>query len=197
MNEYPIEKRVHERFGEPVRRYPDAGGAALVDTARVQQTTRGGGRRHGGGRCAVGDAKPALGPVHLSAAQAQLWYFTQLAPGNPVYNGAFVIRKRGPFEVNSFRAALNEIVRRHEILRSTFEMGDEAGAGHPSRGDPRTVARRPAAFPADQREREADSLADAEARRPYQVERGPLIRPRLVALGGLPSARPGDAPPGL
>jgi surfactin family lipopeptide synthetase A len=160
-----------------------AGMAALVDAARVQQATD------------VADLDAALGgvrsvtrrshsgPAPLSAAQAQLWYFTQLAPGNPVNNGALVVRKSGPFEVNPFRAALNEIVRRHEILRSTFEVVD---------GDPVQVVH-PAAhlelplvdlgsLPAHQREREADSLAAADARRPYQVERGPLIRPRLIRL---------------
>jgi amino acid adenylation domain-containing protein len=124
-------------------------------------------------------------PAPLSVAQEQLWYFSQLVPGNPVYNEAVTIRKDGPFDVDAFRSAFREIVRRHEIWRSTFEVVDDEPL--------QVVHQSPAlALPlvdlgwmarADA-EREAGRMAAAEARKPYALSRGPLIRPLLVRISG-------------
>lgn len=45
-------------------------------------------------------------------------------PGNPVYNEAVTIRKEGTFDPDAFRSAFRELIRRHEIWRSTFEVRD-------------------------------------------------------------------------
>jgi amino acid adenylation domain-containing protein len=120
-------------------------------------------------------------PVPLSPAQEQLWYFSQLAPGNPAYNESVTIRKEGPLDLKSFRAAFNELVRRHEIWRSTFQLFD---------GEPRQVVH-PAptyelplldlsALPRHDAEREATKVAADGAKRPYDLDQGPLVRPLLV-----------------
>src|SRR5437588_10194189 len=59
-------------------------------------------------------------PVPLSFAQQRLWFIDQLVPGNPVYNGSSAMRLAGPLNIAAFQESLNEIVRRHEILRTTF-----------------------------------------------------------------------------
>ena len=120
------------------------------------------------------------GPAPLSAGEAQLWYFTQLAPDNPVYTGAFVIRKVGPFEVGSFRAAFNEIVRRHEILRSTFELvdGEPMQVVHPAT----VLELRSSTWARCLRINASASRSAGRRRRPYQVDRGPPIRPRPIRL---------------
>lgn len=121
-----------------------------------------------------------LGSAPLSPAQEQLWYFSRLAPDNPVYNEAVSIRKDGPLDLRAFRAAFNEILRRHEIWRSTFAVdeGRPVQIVHPAptlelpvidiRGTPVAA-----------REREAVRIVAQEARVPYDLEQGPLIRPLL------------------
>ena len=124
-----------------------------------------------------------LRPACLSVAQEQLWYFSQLAPGNPVYNEAVTIHKDGAFEVDAFREAFREIVRRHEIWRSTYELRD----GEPTQVvHPVPELQLPLVdlshLPGPEAEREAAVIAAEEARRPYSLERGPLVRPTLVKL---------------
>jgi amino acid adenylation domain-containing protein len=117
----------------------------------------------------------------LSTAQEPLWYFSRLAPDDPVYNEAVSIRKNGPLDVDALRFAFNELVRRHEIWRSTFEVID---------GEPMQVVQQPTTFELPvidlsekartEAEAEAAAIAAADARLPYQLDRGPLLRPRLV-----------------
>jgi len=121
------------------------------------------------------------GPAPLSVAQEQLWYFSQLAPENPVYNEAASIRKDGPLDLDALTRAFNEIVRRHEIWRTTFAIEG---------GRPLQVVHAPQAFDlplidlsslaGPEREPAATRLVAEEARRPYLLTEGPLVRPLLV-----------------
>jgi Condensation domain len=61
------------------------------------------------------DGNPAL-----SFAQQRLWFLDQFEPNNSVYNVPIGLRLRGPLNVASLERSLNEIVRRHEALRTTF-----------------------------------------------------------------------------
>ena len=119
----------------------------------------------------------------LSVLQEQLWYFTQLSPDIPVYNEMFAIYKDGPLDVDALRSAFTELVRRHEILRSTFGEVDSVPMQrvHP----PPTWAlplvdlsgmSRPDA------EQEATRMAIEDTRPPFDLTTGPLIRPRLVRI---------------
>lgn len=121
--------------------------------------------------------------VSLSAAEEQLWYFSQLAPDSRAYNESVVLIKSGPFDVDAFRAAFIEIIRRHEAWRSTFVVVD----GEPTRmvHSDRLVELSLldlTAMPRDEAERRAADIAAEEARRPYQLDRDPLIRPRLIRV---------------
>jgi amino acid adenylation domain-containing protein len=122
-------------------------------------------------------------PARLSFAQEQMWYFSRLAPESPVYNEAITIRKDGSFDHRAFVRAFNEIVRRHEAWRTTFGLLDGETVQcvrHPPTIDlplhDLSSRSRPEA------EREAASLAAADALVPYDLVTGPLIRPRLVRL---------------
>ena len=121
------------------------------------------------------------GPAPLSIVLEQVWYFSQLEPDNPVYNEAVSIRKEGQFDVTAFRAAFNEIVRRHEIWRSTFEVldGEPVQVVHPAPTWELPVVDL-SAMPAAECEAEAVRMAGEEARRPYDLARGPLLRPLLI-----------------
>src|SRR5215207_2560073 len=61
-------------------------------------------------------------PPPLSLTQQRLWFFDQLHPGSPLYNIASAVRLTGHLDVGTLEQSLNEIVRRHEILRTTFRQ---------------------------------------------------------------------------
>ena len=60
------------------------------------------------------------GSAPLSFAQQRLWLLDQLQPDSSVYNMTQIIRLKGSLNFKSIEAALNEVRRRHEILRQTF-----------------------------------------------------------------------------
>ncbi|MDQ3942480.1 MAG: condensation domain-containing protein, partial [Actinomycetota bacterium] len=124
------------------------------------------------------------GPAPLSFAQERLWFLDQLEPGNPVYNRPAAVRLTGPLDVRALERGLSEIVRRHEILRTTFP----AEAGRPVQ---RIAPPRPLSLtvtdlgglPESEREAQARRLAREETRRPFELARGPLLRASLLRLG--------------
>ncbi len=127
---------------------------------------------------------PAAG-VPLSFAQQRLWFLDQMVPGNPFYNIPASLWVTGRLDVPALAAALSEVVRRHEALRTTFRSVD---------GLPVQVIAPPSpqplplvdltALPAARREEETRRLAALEAQRPFDLARGPLVRSGLVRLEG-------------
>ncbi|MEG4045367.1 amino acid adenylation domain-containing protein [Microcoleus sp. Pol17_C1] len=120
----------------------------------------------------------------LSWNQQQLWFLAQLAPDTPVYNEPCTIRFPGAIDVNSLSKALNEIIKRHESLRTRFITVD---------GQPIQVIAPPAdtfnlAFvdlkqlPVNQREAEALRLATIETKQPFDLTSSPLLRATLMQL---------------
>src|ERR1051325_5365117 len=76
-----------------------------------------------------GESMPESSPIEqtsreralpLSFAQQRLWFLEQLDPGNPIYNIASALRLHGQLNVDALERTLNEIVRRHESLRTAF-----------------------------------------------------------------------------
>ncbi|HEY2511183.1 MAG TPA: condensation domain-containing protein, partial [Polyangiaceae bacterium] len=130
-------------------------------------------------------AAPRSGPLALSFAQQRLWFLEQLEPGNPTYNIASAARLEGTLDVEALRRTFQEIVRRHEALRTTFasENGAPHQVVHPASTWPLPIVALDA-LTADEREVELARLASAEARRPFSLEQGPLLRATLVRLGG-------------
>jgi hypothetical protein len=63
-------------------------------------------------------------PLALSFAQERLWFLDQLEPGNPFYNVALALGLKGPLDEAALRRGINEVVRRHEVLRTTFPAVD-------------------------------------------------------------------------
>src|SRR5580692_10040100 len=59
-------------------------------------------------------------PIPLSLPQERVWFFEQLSPGNMAYNFQATVSLHGQVDVVALRAALDEIVRRHEIFRTGF-----------------------------------------------------------------------------
>ncbi len=122
------------------------------------------------------------GPAPLSFAQEQIWLHGQFAEG--LYNESVTVYRRGPLDLPALRRSLAEIIRRHEAWRTTFKEID---------GRPVQVVQPPFELNIetvdlrdllpDQREPEGLRLACEEARVPFDMERGPLLRAMLVRLG--------------
>ncbi|MEA2124473.1 MAG: hypothetical protein QOI80_1255, partial [Solirubrobacteraceae bacterium] len=121
----------------------------------------------------------------LSVAQEAVWYVGVLDPGRLSYNETVSIRKDGPLDVDALRRAFAEILRRHEPWRTTFENrgGRPVQVVHPVPPVDLPVTDLSALTEA-QAERQAVRLAAARSRMPYDLRRGPLVRPRLVRFPG-------------
>jgi amino acid adenylation domain-containing protein/non-ribosomal peptide synthase protein (TIGR01720 family) len=143
---------------------------------------------------AVDDEKPAtLVPIPrrrdankapLSFSQQRLWFLHQLNPASPVYNMPSALRMEGRLDRRALAASLRDIVRRHESLRATFQ----AALGRPLQIiDPQARVELPlvdlSALAPERRLLEAAALAQDEARRPFNLAAGPLLRALLVKLG--------------
>jgi amino acid adenylation domain-containing protein/non-ribosomal peptide synthase protein (TIGR01720 family)/FkbM family methyltransferase len=123
------------------------------------------------------------GELPLSFAQQRLWILDQLEPGSPAYNIPAVVQLTGPLHIAALAHSLTEIARRHAALRTTFV----AEAGRPVQViAPATPLPLPLVdlreFPATVRQTEALRLAAQEARRPFDLARGPLLRLCLLRL---------------
>ena len=122
-------------------------------------------------------------PLPLSFAQQRLWFLNQLEHGNSVYNTPIAVRLSGRLNVAALQESLSEIKRRHEVLRTTFEVIDN----HPVQviAGPRPLALPIidlCALPREAREATAKRLATEEARRPFDLARGPVLRTTLLSL---------------
>ncbi|HEX6292480.1 MAG TPA: amino acid adenylation domain-containing protein [Herpetosiphonaceae bacterium] len=126
---------------------------------------------------------PREAPLPLSFAQQRLWFVDQLAQGMSAYNMPAAVRLRGRLDAPALERALAEVVRRHEILRTTFALlGGQpvqrvapAGSAALHLADLRDL-------PPEEREAEAKRLATIEAQQPFDLEAGPLLRSRLMRL---------------
>ena len=126
---------------------------------------------------------PAITPVHrpgprpLSFAQQRLWFLDQHEGPSAGFNMAGALSLNGPLDVDALRESLNEVVRRHEVLRTSFPLGEDG---------PLQVVLQPSPLqlpivdlrhltPEDQ-PGELQRQAAIDAAKPFDVGRGPLLR---------------------
>ncbi len=126
---------------------------------------------------------PREGELPISSAQMRLWLFDQLEPASAAYNVAIRHDFKGHFDLVAFERSLSEIVGRHEVLRTCFLRVD----GRPvQKIVPPELFQIPVIDLQDMsevaREREVASLASADARRPFDLEKAPLVRAQLLKL---------------
>nr|WP_282202311.1 non-ribosomal peptide synthetase [Kitasatospora fiedleri] len=121
--------------------------------------------------------------VPLSCAQERLWFLEQLVPGTAIQNVPLAVRLTGRLDEPALARTIGEIVRRHEVLRTTFEVVDDRPVQRvlPTADVPlRPVDLR--AVPAGEREERLAAEAAAEAAVPFALERPPLLRTALIRL---------------
>ncbi|HYF50388.1 MAG TPA: amino acid adenylation domain-containing protein [Planctomycetota bacterium] len=123
---------------------------------------------------------PRGGDLPLSFAQQRLWFMDQLDPQSATFIVPCALRLSGELNAGALERAVNEIIRRHEILRARFISQD----GQPAlRIAPPEVLRLVSERVAS--EKEARAIATDEARRPFDLANGPLFRIRLLSLAPL------------
>ncbi len=119
----------------------------------------------------------------LSTAQRRLWFLNELTPGSTEYNTGIALRLTGPVDVAALRAALADLVRRHESLRTTFDTvagrGVQVVAAHGRL--PLDTLDLSTTDPHHREHALADVLA-RQLRMPYDLKHGPLSRALLVRL---------------
>ncbi len=140
----------------------------------------------------------------LSFAEQRLWFVDQLEPHHPFYNMPLAARLRGPLDVRAFSASLQQLVERHETLRTSYALVN----GEPTRQVHAQVAVEPVivdfsklhgesleaqnrlrlradefnSVPQNVLEDQLTALLRAESRRPFDLAAPPLLRCVLVRL---------------
>jgi len=123
------------------------------------------------------------GPCPLSFAQEQIWFFEQFEPGTAVYNIAHAVRLTGRLNLTALSQTFNEILRRHEILRTGFTSieGKSVQSVSPATELPLPVRDLSHLAPAE-REIQAARLIDEESQRLFDLTKGPLLRCLVLRL---------------
>ncbi len=139
--------------------------------------------RHAGARAGAIPRRTAHDAAPLSSAQERLWFLDQYEPANPTYNRPLALCLAGSLDIVALERSLSEIVRCHDILRTTFPS---------SAGQPRQVVTPPSSIALavvdlppcaeGQRETAIRRCMSEEGERPFDLVRGPLWRALLLHL---------------
>ncbi|MFF9341110.1 amino acid adenylation domain-containing protein [Streptomyces sp. NPDC014773] len=135
----------------------------------------------GAGGTTVPDLAPAAGEPVLSFAQRRLWFLDQVVTDPALYNVQALWRIGGDLDATALERAIDEVWRRHDVLRSTFV--NEGGL-------PRVVIGAPGDLPLTRTDlsdaapgragAEVRAIARRCAEEPFDLARGPLLRARLI-----------------
>ena len=134
-------------------------------------------------------ALPSIAPIErnqmipLSFAQQRLWFLDQLQPGNAAYNIPATVRLEGNLDRAALERSLNEIVRRHEALRTTFKLVGEQAVQEIA---PQLSLSLPLVnlqhLPPDEQQAALQHHMEDEAQSPFDLNQGPLVRGKLLCL---------------
>jgi amino acid adenylation domain-containing protein len=123
-------------------------------------------------------------PLPLSFAQQRLWVLDRMEPNNPLYNIPRAVRLTGDLNTKALVNSLNEIVRRHESQRTTFDAGTD--------GEPVQVIAESfilntptvdlSTRPGAERQAAVREIAAKEAQTPFDLSKGPLLRATILKL---------------
>jgi amino acid adenylation domain-containing protein len=128
--------------------------------------------------------RPSKTPPQLSFSQERLWFLDQLMPGSPVFNVPIAVPVSASLDPAVLQRCVNEIVRRHEVFRTSFLTVD--GKPTPVVSDAVSVTIETIdliSLTESERAVECQRLAKAESLRPFDLECAPLLRTTLIRLG--------------
>lgn len=119
----------------------------------------------------------------LSFAQKRLWFLEQLSPGTPAYIIPMALRLEGPLNITALETSLQEVVRRHESLRTTFPTREGQPIQHiaASSNIPLPVSDL-SVLEGDEQAALVQQWIHQESRQPFDLAQGPLVRARLLRL---------------
>jgi amino acid adenylation domain-containing protein len=129
------------------------------------------------------EPRPPGSPVQLSFSQERLWFLDQLNPNSAVFNVPLAVRLTDAIDPDALKRSINEIVRRHDVLRTTFSTvgGRPELVITPKLNVDLTLVDL-TLYPESAREARARALSRAEEQRPFDLTQGPLIRTTLLRL---------------
>jgi len=122
-------------------------------------------------------------PCPLSFSQQRLWFLDQLAPADPTYNIPYVMTIAGQLDIPALQGALNAVVGRHEVLRTTFKNID--GTPVPELSDSYCVPLKHvdlSTLPLQEREARARLTIKQEASRGFDLARDCMLRGLLIRM---------------
>ena len=124
------------------------------------------------------------GDLPLSFAQQRLWFLAQLEPDSPAYNGSSIVELEGKLNLQALSDSINEIVKRHEVLRTSFTVVD----GQPQQEIAGELKIDLAAidlekFSSEEQQTEVKRLAKTHTERVFDLTHAPLFRLTLLQLG--------------
>jgi amino acid adenylation domain-containing protein/FkbH-like protein len=126
---------------------------------------------------------PRDGELPLSFAQQRLWFLDRLQPNSPYYNIPAAMRLTGALDVKALARSLGAVVERHEALRTNFPtIGGEPRQVVAARRELGLTVTDLSLLPAAEKEAKARALATEEAKRPFDLSHGPLLRAYLLRL---------------
>lgn len=132
----------------------------------------------------------------LTFGQQRLWFIEQLMPGTAAYNIPFAGRLVGRLDAERLHWALNEVVRRHAVLRSRFPKVDGQAVQEPVA--PEEIPPLPlpiedlSHLEPETAEAELERRSREEGRAPFDLERPPLVRLKLLQMPPPPDAQEGE-----
>ena len=127
----------------------------------------------------------------LSHAQKRLWFFTQMAPESPAYNICQAVRFSGDLNIDSFKRAVDALVRRHESLRTSIKMGQIEENGEMNEEPVQWIHEHIESYfhlvdishyPRDEKQKELRRIIEKVEMEPFDLSRAPLFRLEVVRL---------------
>ncbi|RYZ42991.1 MAG: non-ribosomal peptide synthetase, partial [Myxococcaceae bacterium] len=177
-----VVSRLRELFGVelPLQQIFDAPTVELL-AARVEGIRA---RSEGASAMPPVSSVSRAGELPLSFAQQRLWFLDRLEPGSPLYNVPSAVRLSGVLDVGVLERCFAEILRRHEVLRTTFPVSRQTPVQEiHAKGHLPLAVRELTAKDESMRHAEVLRLAEEEARKPFDLSQGPLVRAVLLKLG--------------
>ncbi len=129
-------------------------------------------------------ARERQGAMRLSFAQQRLWFIEQMEPDSPLYNIAGAVRLDGELDAKALERAINEVVRRHEALRTSIQSEDGVGVQVVEQWEQRPLSEIDMSeVREEKREAESERVMKGEAGEPFKLSEGRLLRVKVIKQG--------------